>query len=159
MGGGYFVVVCKAAEAEDSRSIEEILSQEYEYLYEVDGKEFIDPYANCVTGRKQWGRRTPQTHPVRGGICIEEFDWKGDTPLRIPYSELILYQLHVRGYTKHVSSKVKYRGTFRGLTEKIPYMKELGINGVVLLPVYEFCEVETDNAVIRMDARNLLFCS
>lgn len=152
MGGGYFVVVCKAAEAEDSRSIEEILSQEYEYLYEIDGKEFVDPYANYVTGRKQWGRRTPQTHPVRGGICIEEFDWKGDTPLRIPYSELVLYQLHVRGYTKHVSSKVKYRGTFRGLTEKIPYMKELGINGVMLLPVYEFCEVETDNAVIRLDA-------
>ena len=151
MGGGYFVVVCKAEEAEDSRSIEEILSQDYEYLYEVDGKEFVDPYAGYVTGREQWGKRVPQTHPVRGGISIEEFDWKGDVPLRIPYSDLILYQLHVRGYTKHVSSKVKHKGTFRGLMEKIPYMKDLGINGVVLLPSYEFCEVEADDSVIRMD--------
>ncbi len=151
MGGGYFVVVCKAAEAEDPRSIEEILSQDYEYMYEADGKEFVDPYADYVTGRDNWGKRVPQTHPVRGGICIEEFDWKEDMPLRIPYSDLILYQLHVRGYTKHISSKVKHRGTFQGLTEKIPYMKELGINGIVLLPSYEFCEVATDRAEVRLD--------
>lgn len=139
VGGVYFVTVCKADANQDKREIEEILSQDYEYMYEADGREFIDPYARYVTGREHWGKRGRQ--PVRGGICISSFDWKEDVPLRIPYSDLILYQLHVRGYTKHSSSKVVHKGTFRGLLEKIPYLKDLGINGVFLLPVYEFCEI------------------
>lgn len=141
VGGVYFVTVCKSEAAEDDRSIAQILTQDYEYMYEADGREFIDPYADYITGREHWGKRLGQTKQVRGGICIQDFDWKGDTPLRIPYSDLILYQLHVRGYTKHSSSKVTHKGTFRGLIEKIPYLKDLGINGILLLPVYEFCEV------------------
>lgn len=152
VGSVYFVVLRKASDAEDSRNIAEILTQDYEYMYEVDGEEFIDPYADYITGREHWGKRVPHTQPVRGGICIQDFDWKEDAPLRIPYSELILYQLHVRGYTKHNSSKVEHKGTFRGLVEKIPYMKELGINGVLLLPAYEFCEVATDKGNVKAEA-------
>lgn len=140
VGGVYFVTICKSALNQDTRSVEEILTREYEYMYEADGKEFVDPYAGCITGREQWGKRGSKK-PVRGGICLQEFDWKGDMPLRIPYSDLILYQLHVRGYTKHSSSGTTHKGTFRGLMEKLPYLKDLGISGVLLLPAYEFCEV------------------
>lgn len=147
VGGVYFVVLSKEKSAADSRSTAEILTQDYEYMYEADGRELMDPYADYVTGREHWGKRSLQTRPVRGGICIEDFDWKGDTPLRIPYKDLILYQLHVRGYTRHSSSKVCDKGTFRGLTEKIPYMKDLGINAVLLLPVYEFSEIDEKAAV------------
>lgn len=143
MGSAYFVTVSKSGENQDTRSVAEILSQDYEYLYEADGKEFVDPYADYVTGRELWGKRNAAVQE-RGGICIQAFDWEEDTPLRIPYSDLILYQLHVRGYTRHSSSKVKYKGTFEGLHQKIPYMQDLGINGVLLLPVYEFDEITWD---------------
>lgn len=139
-GSAYFVAVSKAAACQDCRSVEEILTQDYEYLYEAEGREFVDPYADYVTGRDGWGKRR-ESPPQRGGICIQDFDWEEDSPLQIPYADLILYQLHVRGYTKHASSKVKYKGTFEGLRQKIPYLQDLGINGVLLLPVYEFDEM------------------
>lgn len=141
VGGVYFVTVQKANDAKDERQVDEILSQDFEYMYEADGEEFIDPYAEYITGRDTWGKRS--VRPSRGGICIADFDWREDAPLQIPYADLILYQLHMRGYTKHSSSGVEHKGTFRGLIEKIPYIKELGINGVVLLPVYEFDEIQT----------------
>lgn len=141
VGSVFFVTICKAEAAKDERSIAEILSQDYEYMYEADGKEFADPYAASITGRRHWAKRTAQDEQIRGAICLQEFEWGEDAPLRIPYSDLILYQLHVRGYTKHSSSRVEHKGTFRGLMEKLPYLKDLGINGVLLLPVYEFDEV------------------
>ncbi len=140
IGSAYFVTVSKKKNLKDNRSIAEILSNDYEYMYEVDGKEFIDAYADGVTGRNIWGKRSPEV-TERGSIEVHGFEWDDDAPLRIPYSELILYQLHVRGYTKHRSSKVKHKGTFEGLREKIPYLQDLGINGVLLLPVYEFNEI------------------
>ena len=139
MGSAYFIVVKKAAGAENQRTIWEILEEDYEYMYEADGTEFVDPYADFVTGRGHWGKKSD--YPKRGGICLQEFDWEEDSPLRTPYSELILYQLHVRGFTMHNSSRVKHKGTFLGLQEKIPYLSDLGINGVLLLPVYEFGEI------------------
>ncbi len=146
VGSVFFVTICKAEHSSEKRSIEDILTQDYEYLYEADGVEFADPYAAGVTGRDHWGKRNTDLKAVRSGICLEEFDWGDDMPLRTPYSDLILYQLHVRGYTKHSSSKVKHKGTFRGLMEKIPYLKDLGINGVMLLPVYEFNELQEGTA-------------
>lgn len=149
VGSVFFVTIYKAKNAKDERSIEEILTQDYEYMYEADGIEFIDPYADYITGREHWAKRPAQKDLVRGGICLQEFDWGEDVVLRIPYSDLILYQLHVRGYTKHSSSKVKHKGTFRGLIEKIPYLKDLGINGVLLLPVYEFSEIQSQEETER----------
>lgn len=139
-GSAYFVTVAKAAHCQDRRSVPEILAQDYEYLYEADGKEFVDLYADYVTGRDVWGKRDTSL-PQRGGISLYSFDWQEDAPLRIPYSDLILYQLHVRGYTRHPSSGVKHKGTFEGLRQKIPYLQDLGINAVLLLPVYEFDEI------------------
>lgn len=117
--------------------------EKYEYTYEVNGKEFMDPYAKKVSGREVWGNTSPsiQEGLFRGGIVFDEYPWDGDEQLKIPFWDSIMYQIHVRGFTKHSSSMVKNRGTFSGIIEKIPYLKELGINGLVLMPAYEFNEV------------------
>lgn len=108
-----------------------------EYCYRVNGKHMLDPYAVHLTGREQFGeeREEDDVH-----CLITENIRQISEPLYTPFHELILYRLHVRGFTKHSSSRVKHPGTFRGIEEKIPYMKQLGINGVVLLPCYEFDE-------------------
>lgn len=144
-GSVYFVTITGCTDPSEKREIADILSQDYEYMYEADGEEFADPYAAVIRGRERWGRRSEDSRErLRGGICLEEFDWQGDCPLGIAFQDMILYQLHVRGYTKHSSSKVAHRGTFDGLREKISYLKELGINGVLLLPCYEFDEVQSE---------------
>lgn len=144
-GSVYFVTITGyRQENNDARSIAQILSQDYEYMYEADGEEFIDPYAAVVCGREKWGKRKEGSqNGLRGGISLEEFDWQGDCQLGIDFSDMILYQLHVRGYTRHSSSKVSHKGTFDGLREKIPYLKDLGINGILLLPCYEFDEIQS----------------
>ena len=71
----------------------------------------------------------------------ETYDWEMDQPLKHPYDGTILYRLHVRGFTRHTSSGTGERGTFRALTEKIPYLKELGITAVELMMPNEFQEV------------------
>lgn len=102
----------------------------------------IDPYARKLVPRK-WGE--PSFYGVRP-ICqipAYNFDWYGDTPLKIPLSETIIYELHVRGFTQSPTSKVQNPGTYRGIIEKIPYMKSLGITAVELLPIAEFDETNT----------------
>ena len=77
---------------------------------------------------------------IRDSLYAREYDWEGDRPLRLPYHRVIAYSLHVRGFTKHFSSQVKNKGTFLGVVEKIPYLTELGINQIHLMPVYDFEE-------------------
>jgi glycogen operon protein len=115
------------------------------------GRMLLDPYAEIITGRPEWGLNAgaDNAHPVgnglRRGLVIEDdFDWGDDRPLRIPLVESVIYELHLRGFTKHGSSGVGAPGTFAGLVEKIPYLKQLGITAVELLPIYEFEETDTD---------------
>ncbi len=117
--------------------------QEFSYMYQVKDKEFVDPYTKIVYGRETYGKvlSTETNSQIRGGFIAGDYDWKGEQPLNIPYSELIIYKLHVRGFTFHPSSDVEYKGTFLGITEKIPYLKELGINCVQLMPIYEYNEI------------------
>ncbi len=144
-GGVYFVVITGINNnKEDRRSIMQVLSQDFEYMYEAGGKEFIDPYAQVIHGKPSWGKAVSRQKFVRGGICPEGFDWDGDCQIKRSFNETILYQLHVRGYTKHQSSGVKHKGTYKGLVEKLPYIKELGINAVLLLPCYEFDEIQKE---------------
>lgn len=143
VGSVYFVLLHLADDVAEERSLAQLLSDDYEYLYEADGEDLIDTYAHAVSGRDKWGKRE-QGKAVRGRICLRDFDWETDYPLHIPFSDLILYQLHVRGYTKHSSSRVKHPGTYSGLQEKIPYMTDLGINAVLLLPMYEFQEIREE---------------
>jgi isoamylase len=99
----------------------------------------VDPYAKVLTGRDSWGG---EPRPYRSGIPYEDFDWEDDRPLNIPADELIIYELHVRGFTRHSSSGVRHPGTFAGLTEKIGYLRDLGVNCVELMPVFEFDELD-----------------
>ncbi len=101
----------------------------FEYNYEIDGELVLDPYAR--------GAMETSSGP-RGKICFDAYDWEGDKPLDLPYHEVIAYSIHVRGFTKHDSSGVYGKGTFQGMIEKIPYLKDLGINQVQCMPIYAF---------------------
>jgi glycogen operon protein len=105
----------------------------------------VDPYALAVSGGHPWAGRNGKvangSHLIRRGrIVFEEFDWQGDVPPAIPMGQTVIYELHVRGFTRHASSNVKHPGTFLGLIEKIPYLKSLGVSAVQLMPVMEFDE-------------------
>ena len=111
------------------------------YAFEADGKRFSDPYGRSFAGRERWGRLSHAKRLLLSPVAEPEFDWQGDRPLHIPYEDCIVYRAHVRGLTKHVSSGTEHRGTFRGVVDKIPYFKELGITTLELLPPVEFQEV------------------
>ena len=111
------------------------------YAFEADGKRFSDPYGRSFTGRERWGRLSHAKRLLLSPVAEPEFDWQGDRPLHIPYEDCIVYRAHVRGLTKHASSGTEHRGTFRGVVDKIPYFKELGITTLELLPPVEFQEV------------------
>jgi isoamylase len=104
----------------------------------------LDPYAKVISGRDVWGVRDRDydeyTH--RSRPTIDDFDWEDDRPLEIPIEDIAIYEMHVRGFTRHESSGVKNKGTYAAIREKIPYLKELGINCVELMPIFEFDELE-----------------
>jgi len=104
----------------------------------------MDPYARQIGGRDEWGETYDKDdpYPHRAQVMVDDFDWEGDKPLNIPMEDLIIYEMHVRGFTQHPSSKVKSPGTFAGLVEKIPYLKDLGVNCIELMPIFEFDEFE-----------------
>ncbi|MBN2381562.1 glycogen debranching protein GlgX [bacterium] len=107
-------------------------------------KILLDPYAKAISNRDVWGQ-PPDWNDIfqhRGRIFFDDFDWEGDFPPEIPLEDLIIYELHVRGFTCHPSSEAKHPGTFAELKQKIPYLKQLGINCIELMPIYEFDEYE-----------------
>lgn len=114
---------------------------DYEYNYMIGGEVTVDPYARGLAGRDIWGKeRDIQKHEVRGVLKSGRYDWEGDEPLKLPFHSIVAYSLHVRGFTKHTSSGVEKKGTFSGVVEKLPYLKDLGINQIQCMPVYEFEE-------------------
>ncbi len=115
----------------------------YYYNFSVDGEIVTDEYAKALSGKKNWGKACDN---LKGIIINDDYDWQQDAPLNIPFDETILYRMHVRGFTKHATSKVKHKGTYLGIVEKIPYLKELGINMIELMPAYEFNEIKKENA-------------
>lgn len=123
----------------------------YTYLYEAMGHVFTDPYARRITGNNTFGCNTDKSEAatedtVRAAVDYSCHVWKDNSRPSYTYDELILYKLNVRGFTRHESSKVKHPGTYRGLTEKIKYMKNLGINALLLMPCMEYNEIISENA-------------
>lgn len=138
--------------------------EEFEYAYRIDGEYqpdkgmlfdkdaiLLDPYARAVTGQEIWGEKMVKHYHAR--VVKDVFDW-GDMPQSArKLSDLVIYELHVRGFTYHPSSGVRFPGTFAGIREKIPYLKELGINAVELMPIFEFDETMNSRDV---DGKTLL---
>lgn len=106
----------------------------------------LDPYAKAVGGRDVWGTEpnNDDIFPHRSLIVEDDFDWGDDTPLNIPIQDLIIYEMHVRSFTQHPTANVRHPGTFAAIRAKIPYLKELGVNAVELMPIFEFDEFEYD---------------
>ena len=128
--------------------------EEFEYAYRVDGpydeekglrfdrtKILLDPYARAVTGQSRWGHKNNVRHGYRARVVRSNFDWGRERTSQIPMEDLIIYETHVRGFTKDPSSGTACPGTFHALKEKIPYLKNLGINAVELMPIFEFDEM------------------
>lgn len=130
-----------------------------EYGYRMDGpnsfeeghwfdksKILLDPYAKIIGGRDVWGKKPnwDDIYHHRARLAFDDFDWEDDRPLEIAPEDQIIYEMHVRSFTKDSSSNIKesHRGTFAGIIDKIPYLKELGINAIELMPVFEFDEFE-----------------
>jgi glycogen operon protein len=128
-----------------------------EYGYRFDGpkdikaghwfdksKILMDPYAKIVGGRDIWGVKPDwdDIYHHRARIAFDDFDWENDQPLELPPEDLVIYEMHVRSFTRHSSSGVKHPGTFAGIREKIPYLKELGVNAIELMPIFEYDEFE-----------------
>lgn len=136
--------------------------REFEYAYRFDGpfipekgllfnkkNIILDPYARAVTGQRHWGERPEggKNFEYKARVVKNDFDWGEVGQLNTPMEDLVIYETHVRGFTKHSSSGVTAKGTFEGLREKIPYLKDLGINAVELMPIFEFDEMESARVV------------
>ena len=125
-----------------SVAVYDLDSKLYEYNYEIDGKVTIDPYAKELTGHKEFGTKEDlETHNVRGVVHYEDYDWEDDKKPDYDYSDVVAYSLHVRGFTNDAGSKVRHKGTFKGVEEKIPYLLDLGVNQIQCMPIYEFEEI------------------
>ncbi len=128
--------------------------EEFEYAYRVDGpyeperglifdrsKYLLDPYAKAVTGQSAWGKTPPHGQHYKARVVRDDFDWGNIRNPLIPMEDLIIYELHVRGFTMDASSNSRFPGTFAGLMEKLPYLESLGVNAVELMPIFEFDEM------------------
>ncbi len=125
-------IYCKTVEGLDAEKIS--------YLFYEGDSIVPDEHARCFPGRWHYGReKSPDS--LKAGFLTEDFDWGRDRCPRIPYDQALVYCMHVRGFTRHVSSGVKHRGTFAGIGEKIPYLKEIGVTTLELQPAYEFTEL------------------
>lgn len=115
--------------------------EDYEYCYKIGGKIVPDPYGKAFSGREHWSvSKGKEKRTLRTRIVTDTFDWEKSQFPHLKKEDVIAYSLHVRGFTKHSSSGVAHKGTFDGVTEKLPYLQKLGINQIHLMPVYEFDE-------------------
>lgn len=145
-----------------SMLVYDIKPDEFEYAFSFDGpyepakgllfneeNVLLDPYSRAVTGQRKWGEKPEggKDFEYRARVVKSSFDWGNIKQLEQPFEDLVIYEIHVRGYTKDKSSGVSAPGTFAGFKDKIPYLKDLGINAVELMPIFEFDEMESARVV------------
>ncbi|MCI9140031.1 MAG: hypothetical protein HFI78_10100 [Lachnospiraceae bacterium] len=124
--------------------IEDFSYEKFHYNFYTKDHIFVDPYAKKIAGNEVWGRGADKEEGrnfLRGAFYFESYDWEGDEPLSLSYEESLMYLMHIRGFSRHASSKCENKGTFLGVIEKIPHLKDLGIHQVELMPIYEFEEI------------------
>ena len=119
--------------------IDDLEYSEYEYCFEAMQEDFLEPSVKVVHGRDTFGLSCDQAQ-LRGGFLTRSYRMEEKEQQPISYEDMIIYKLHVRGFTMHETSGVKYPGTYRGVIEKIPYLKDLGVNTILLMPITEFDE-------------------
>lgn len=127
-------------------------NKECKYLLYYGEHTWQDPYCRQIENSYRYG--VVRKNLPRCMVLSDVYDWENDRTIGLPYEDMILYALHVRGFTKHKSSGVKYKGTYAGLTEKIPYLQELGVTSLLLMPAYEFDEImvqETLSTAMTME--------
>ena len=127
-----------------SVTVSPLKTQHYHYAYEIDGAISRDPYGERVIGREKWGdlTRDLKKEQLLSGFARTDFDWGEDACPEIPSEQMVMYKLHIRGFS--MDAKGRKKGTFEAVRERIPYLKELGITTVEVMPVYEFEEVMED---------------
>lgn len=145
-----------------SMLVYDIKPDEFEYAFSFDGpyepakgllfneeNVLLDPYSRAVTGQRKWGEKPEggKDFEYRARVVKSSFDWGNIKQLEQPFEDLVIYETHVRGYTKDKSSGVSAPGTFAGLKDKIPYLKDLGINAVEFMPIFEFDEMESARVI------------
>jgi glycogen operon protein len=123
-------------------TIEGLTDGQWTYHYRIDGIDIPDPCGTNFIGAEKWGDVSRLSTPYQTLITEDDFDWEDDVHPHLPWNELFIYRLHVRGFTIHKSSKVKNKGTFDGILEKLPYLQSLGVTAIELMPAYEFEEIE-----------------
>ena len=127
-----------------SVTVEGVSLQDYDYNFRLGERIVPDPYAVSIVGRETWGdpARLSEGFSVR---CRRDespfFDWTGDLRPQLCDQEMVVYKIHVRNFTKRGLAKGKHRGTFAGVADALPYLKDLGATTLELMPVYEFEEV------------------
>lgn len=121
------------------KTVGDIAADSVTYLFYEEERLVPDERARFFPRKVLFGKEK-SVEDMKAGFLTEEFDWGQDGFPRIPYSRVVAYCMHVRGFTKHSSSGVKHKGTFAGIREKIPYLKEIGVTTVELQPAYEFTE-------------------
>jgi glycogen operon protein len=144
--------------------------EDLEYGFRIDGpyhpekgdrfdptQILMDPHARLIAGRDVWGQDPDwqRPYPYRARVSLDDFDWQGERPLEIPMQDLVIYETHVRAYTQSPTAETAHPGTYAGLVEKIPYLKQLGINAIELMPVFEFDEFE--NSRLHPDTGERLY--
>ena len=137
--------------------LDRLESTELEYAYQINGNNenpcnrfdphilLSDPYALGLNTGHKWGEvdLNDKRFSLKGKVILEKpFDWEGTLSPKIPLEDVIIYELHTRGFTVASHSQTKYPGSFLALVEKIPYLKSLGVNAIELMPIFEFNERE-----------------
>lgn len=141
--------------------------EDFEYAYSVDGpykpekglifdktNVLLDPYAKAVTGQSQWGKKESGDVGYKARVVKNDFDWGDFYQPQIPMKDLVIYETHVRGFSMDKSSGVEHPGTFDALMEKVPYLKELGINAIELMPIFEFDEMRDNRDVDGVELKD-----